>query len=232
MADFLDERMSAIVVEVEMVKQVCSDLDRRVQDLEQENRQLRSAVDFLSQQETERTQRTADILVCYTCTARSRSRSSHWQEVVRHIVRSEKEVEARQHNVVHSGVPEEMELDEVTSLLLRTIPGLEGEVRNARRLGRATSDGTPRNRPRLVKVELTASGKVRLWHGRRGLKHGESPIYVNNDLSFDERKNRKAVLPKYKALRAAGVRCSLPRDTILQDGTPIKPGILESALRE
>ena len=63
MADLLDERMSAIVVEVEMAKQVCSDLDRRVQDLEQENRQLRSAVNFLSQQEKERTQRTADILV-------------------------------------------------------------------------------------------------------------------------------------------------------------------------
>ena len=236
MADLLDERMSAIVVEVEMAKQVCSDLDRRVQDLEQENRQLRSAVDFLSQQETERTQRTADILVGESATPVRQDPAlgppSDWQEVVRHIVRSEKEVEAHQHNVVLSGVPEEMELDEVTSLLLRTIPGLEGEVRNARRLGRATSDGTPRNRPRLVKVELTASGKVRLWQGRRGLKHGESPIYVNNDLSFDERKNRKAVLPKYKALRAAGVRCSLPRDTILQDGTPIKPGILENALRE
>ena len=63
MAALLDERMSAIVVEVEMAKQVCSDLDRRVQDLEQENRQLRSTVHFLSQQETERTQRTADILV-------------------------------------------------------------------------------------------------------------------------------------------------------------------------
>ena len=105
-------------------------------------------------------------------------------------------------------------------------------MRNARRLGRATSDGTPRNCPRLVKVELTASGKVRLWQGRRGLKHGESPIYVNNDLSFDECNYCKAVLPKYKALREAGVRCSLPRDTILQDGTPIKPGILENALRE
>ena len=238
MSALLQDNLAAISKELETIKFACSDLDNRVEKLERENASLRETVTSLkgTVELRERTQRTADILVGESATPVRQDPAlgapSDWQEVVRHIVRSEKEVEALQHHVVLSGVPEEMELDEVTSLLLRTIPGLEGEVRNARRLGRATSDGTPRNRPRLVKVELTASGKVRLWQGRRGLKHGESPIYVNNDLSFDERKNRKAVLPKSKALRAAGVRCSLPRDTILQDGTPIKPGILENALRE
>ena len=65
--------------------------------------------------ETERTQRTADILVGESATPVRQDPAlgapSDWQEVVRHIVRSEKEVEARQHNVVLSGVPEEMELD-------------------------------------------------------------------------------------------------------------------------
>ena len=36
MSELLDERMAAIIVEVEMVKQACSDLDRRVEALEKE----------------------------------------------------------------------------------------------------------------------------------------------------------------------------------------------------
>ena len=142
---------------------------------------------------------------------------NEWQEVVRSIVRSERQVEARRNNVILSGVPVAMKPAEVTDLLVRTIPDLAGEIRGTHRLGREATEDAQRNRPRPVKVELTPRGKARLWQRRRDLKHGESPIYVNNNLSIDEHVNRKAALPKYKVLIAAGVRCSMPRDRILQD---------------
>ena len=123
---------------------------------------------------------------------------NEWQEVVRSIVRSERQVEARRNNVLLSGVPIAMKPAEVTDLLVRTIPDLAGEIRETHRLGREATEDAQRNRPRPVKVELTPRGKARLWQRRRDLKDGESPIYVNNDLSIDERVNRKAALPKYK----------------------------------
>ena len=95
-----------------------------------------------------------------------------------------------------------MEPADVTYLLVCTIPDLAGKVWETHRLGRETTEDAQRNRPRTVKVELTYSVKARLWPRRRDLKHGESLIYINNDLSVDKRVNRKAAL--------RWVRCSLP----------------------
>lgn len=52
MSDLLDESMAAIAVKLEMMKQVCSDLDRTVHALETENKQLKSTVNRPSERKS------------------------------------------------------------------------------------------------------------------------------------------------------------------------------------
>ena len=117
----MHQRMATIVVEVEMVKQPCSDLDRWVQALEKENRRLHSTVDFLSQQEPEKAQSTGDTSVRASTKSVQNNPApgamqDDWQEAVRHVVCSEKELEACQNNAVHAGMPDTIERDQVTYL--------------------------------------------------------------------------------------------------------------------
>lgn len=224
MSELLSEKVAAIVAEIQEVKLACSDLDRRVEAVESENRTLKRTVEDLRKHVLELEKE-----------ASSKSSTSQevdgggFQEAVRKVVLSEREIERRENNVILSGVPESV--TDIPQLLVDAAPELRNEIRSHHRLGRPSDPAaaTSGARPRLVKVELSPRGKARLWQERRNVKHADSPIYVNNDLSFQERARRKAVLPTYKALLAAGVRCSLPRDTILKDGTPISEDAIKRA---
>ena len=131
--------------------------------------------------------------------------------------------------MILSSLPESVVDDKVAKVLLKNVPELEGQVRASHRLGRPIPTPTPGGCPRLVKIELTSQGKYQLWKHQQQLEHGESPLYVNNGLSRQERVRRKAILPKYKALLAAGVRCTLPYDCIYQDDKPIDPAVVGNA---
>ena len=78
---------------------------------------------------------------------------NEWQEVVRSSGSSERQIEARQNNVMLSGVSVAIKPAEVTDLLVHTIPKLAGEVQGTHRLAREATEDAQRNRPRLVKVE-------------------------------------------------------------------------------
>ena len=108
MSALLQDNLAAISKELETIKFACSDLDNRVEKLERENASLRETVTSLkgTVELRERTQRTADILVGESATPVRQDPAlahlgapSDLQEVVRHIVCSEKEVEARQHTL-------------------------------------------------------------------------------------------------------------------------------------
>lgn len=115
-----------------------------------------------------------------------------WQDVVRMIVRFEREVEERQNNVVLAGVPERV--DDISSMLKSAIPELKDEIQSTVRLGRKPPPASS-SRPRLIKVVLMSRGKTHMWQKRRDLKHGEAPIFVNHDLTVQERSRRKSALP-------------------------------------
>ena len=101
--------MAAVIVEVGMVKHACSDLDRRVEA-------------------TLSTSECAATINPSEPTPGLDVSQNEWQEVIRSIVRSERQVEGRQNNVILPGVPVAMKLAEVTDLLVPTIPDLAGQV--------------------------------------------------------------------------------------------------------
>ena len=160
--------------------------------------------------------------------SRSRpNKEEEWSEVVRNITREEAQLESRRNNVVLScvGEPEEDCVDEnIEQVVQDIIPQIQGEIVSAVRLGRKGSTRTtPKSKqPRRILLCLTPRGKSLIWETRRTLSWGDHPVYVNHDLTPKEQAARRAVVPKFKALRDKNVRCSLPRSTILgEDGQPL-----------
>lgn len=160
--------------------------------------------------------------------------ASDWHEVVRKSVRSEREVKERQNKVILAGLPES--IDDISAMLKSAFPEMTDEIRSTVRLGHQPLPWAPSYWPRLVKVVFTARGKSQICQKRQDLKHGETSVFVNNDLSLHvpECTHCKSPLSTYmyKALLAAGVRCSLPRDKNLQNGEPTQSDAIDTLLKQ
>eukprot|EP00117_Sycon_ciliatum_P003345 scpid68389/ scgid8179/ len=119
-------------------------------------------------------------------------------------------------NVIISGIEEDTE-ETLVDVLASLVSDIDPSAFTAAdRLGRPGGD-----RPRLIRAKMTATTKAKLMDAHFGLKHGTNPVYVNHDLTMQQREARRSLLPKYKQLRSHGVKCFLPRDKILVDGKPI-----------
>ena len=129
----------------------------------------------------------------------------------------------RVNSVILSGTPE-AESENVSSKVVDLHPGIgTDDVLDAVRLGRKG------DKPRLIKAKLSPTGKQTLFLSRRDLKIKGTPVYVNHDLTPQERSARQALVLQCKMLRGLGVSCSLPRDKIVCDGKPMSAN--EIALR-
>ena len=155
-------------------------------------------------------------------------------EEVRRITRQEMEIEARKNNVVLAGVScsDSTNVEEVVKTLL---PDIQIEVLAVKKLGgkqRTHGSGSVSDQPpSRILVDLTPRGKAALWERRRSLTCNEKPVYVNHDLTRAEQASRRAVVPTYKQLRAAGIRCSLPRCSIVLDGKVMSSQDIQEALQ-
>lgn len=137
----------------------------------------------------------------------------------------------REKNIVISNIPED-EGEEVDDLLMKANDifekmGIHGvEVDDIYRIGRKKANGKPR--PLLVKL-LRNYQKRSVMKEKKQLK-GEK-IYINDDLTFDERKVEKALRDKYRDLSKGskdyrmGIRNG--KMTIWKSGAKFKEYIVE-----
>ena len=148
---------------------------------------------------------------------------------VRDLILEQQQQSAIKNNVIVSPLPE-MQSEDLRAVLLEMIPELAEHDFDAIRIGRAPeAPGSEANKPRLVRIQTTEAAK-RLLMRKRGLKHGETPVYVNHDLTFAERSRRKQLLPVFRSLRQAKVQCSLTRDRIIRDGKEMSDIDIQAAL--
>ena len=148
---------------------------------------------------------------------------------VRDLILEQQQQSAIKNNVIVSPLPE-MQSEDLRAVLLEMIPELAEHDFDAIRIGRAPeAPGSEANKPRLVRIQTTEAAK-RLLMRKRGLKHGETPVYVNHDLTFAERSRRKQLLPVFRSLRQAKVQCSLTRDRIIRDGKEMSDTDIQAAL--
>jgi len=138
------------------------------------------------------------------------------------LVREEAEKRNRVHNVVLRGVEEAA--DEYLPAIISSFASdvSVSDVRAASRITpRAKNSETSTSYPRLIRATLTTEGKQALLKHRFSAQYNGKPIYIMHDLTRQEQKRRKAVLPTYQKLRAANVECSLPKDRIIKDRKPM-----------
>ena len=205
MSELLDERLAVLICNVDNLSKDVKDLKARVNELEREKTELASTVQPLTEDMSTRTHSAV---------------SSHVPHDIVSTVRQVVEEECMQlqirDNVIISGIEEDTE-ETLVDVLASLVPDIEASTFTAAdRLGRPGGD-----RPRLIRAKMTATTKAKLIDARFGLKHGTNPVYVNHDLTMQQREARRSLLPKYKQLRSHGVKCFLPRDKILVDGKPI-----------
>jgi len=134
---------------------------------------------------------------------------------IRSFVREEAERHARSNNIIINGM-EEGPGEDLSAIVRGLCEDLApNDILDVMRVGKATE-----TKRRLVKVVLTPHGK-RALYAVRNATYNSKPIYVQHDLTRDERERRKKWVPLYKDLRKQQIKCSLPRDCILMDGLPL-----------
>ena len=147
-----------------------------------------------------------------------------WQTVHR-ISRNEAQKEARRDNVIVSGLVE-TEDENAEKIICDLVPECEPYILEATRIGKKVS-----NRHRRLLVKFSPRGKAIIWSKKTSLQRDGKNIYVGHDLTPAEREERQKQWPTFKKLREAGVPCSLPRATILQDGKAMTPAAIADALK-
>lgn len=131
------------------------------------------------------------------------------------LAREEAEICMRSRNVILYGIPEDDE-DTVSKTVRKLLP--ECKRADIARIGRQSTSATSNTRPRPIRVSgLTQEKKASILARRKGLKIGETEVYVGHDLTRLQQKRRKIVVPTYKALLKKGIKCSLPYDQIIKD---------------
>ena len=88
---------------------------------------------------------------------------------------------------------EESEDEDVKSEFASLIPGATPYIRDAKRIGKQLEGKT-----RPILVQLSPQGKTVVWENKRNLEQDGKPIYINHDLSTEERKKRKEARPHFK----------------------------------
>ena len=202
MNEVLDDRMAAIIVEVEELKNTCKELKERIEVLEHRNRKLTCTVESLGRSDASRTHP-------------SPVAGPQLDHTVREIVLEERRQHDLQDNVIISGLPES-DGENLTQLVSGLVPEVNPTAITVRRIGKPLE-----NKPRLVHVRTDPGTKARLLKHRFGLKHGTHSIYINHDLTRQQQDTRRRALPTFKQLRAKGIRCTLPLDIILVEGKPV-----------
>ena len=114
--------------------------------------------------------------------------------------------------VIISGLPES-DGENLTQLVSGLVPEVNPIAITVRRIGKPLE-----NKPRLVHVRTDPGTKARLLKHRFGLKHDTHSIYINHDLTRQQKDTRRLALPTFKQIRAKGIRCTLPLDIILVEG--------------
>ena len=73
---------------------------------------------------------------------------------------------------------------------------------------KATGDSGPWFRPILGNL---------LLRNKTSAQYKGDNVYIQHDLTRQEQRRRKDLVPKFRALRDKGVRCHLPRDKIINN---------------
>lgn len=124
-------------------------------------------------------------------------------------------------NIIISGV-EESKAENLEEIALSIGQALDvkmesREIRHVSRLGKPSQGNSP-DRPRLVKVQFfSAHSAMRFLRNRTRLRQSDKHknVYVNEDLSFDDRQRRKKLLPVFRELRSRNVTCHLRRGDLV-----------------
>lgn len=154
------------------------------------------------------------------------------------VVAEEVDISSRRLNVVVRGIVEDEGTVGLKSLCSEVLAVPESTIAYAERLGKHSTDaagGTgdasePKARP--VKIRFTdPSAKSHVYKKRFGLKMRGDPLFVDHDLTKQQRETRKAKVATYKQLRTKGVKCCLPYTDILNEkGVPLTDQEIAAAL--
>ena len=127
---------------------------------------------------------------------------------------------------------QELPSENLSAIIGTLAPQLAPEdIKSAARLGPSHSS-RPRDEtsgslagakpaPRLVRVVLSPQGKNLLLRNKTSAQYKGDNVYIQHDLTRQEQRRRKDLVPKFRALRDKGVRCHLPRDKIINNGAPL-----------
>ena len=153
------------------------------------------------------------------------------EDTLRDLVAEASEQQNRVNNVILRGV-QELPSENLSAIIGTLAPQLAPEdIKSAARLGPSHSsrprDETSSSRagakpaPRLVRVVLSPQGKNLLLRNKTSAQYKGDNVYIQHDLTRQEQRRRKDLVPKFRALRDKGVRCHLPRDKIINNGAPL-----------
>ena len=221
----LDQKAAALVVEAEDMKKTCQDLDRRVQVLETQNRTPSETV----------TAGEDCTVHTWASTIAGTSPSTYgpgvrvkeaapaialpYESIEEHFERFQRQSKAALYDPKEE-TPQNV-LEVCTSLMSE--PVCEAVV-SAERLGapsESSSDGPVRHRPVLVTF-ATKAAKLNFLKGRFKLECRSKPVFAHHDLTPEQQRQRKKMLPVFKELRSKGIKCIMPFGDILDgDGNHI-----------
>ena len=113
------------------------------------------------------------------------------------------------------------------------------DLLECRRLGKRPQpeNGTPSNasrRPRPLLLRFrTEQAKTNVMRRRQALVKSVNftRVYLNDDLTQLEQSRRRTLVPVFRQLRKAGVKCEIRRDKLLYEGKPISITEAEALLK-
>ena len=111
------------------------------------------------------------------------------------------------------------------------------DLLECRRLGKPqaerNSNQKPKPRPLLLRFQ-SEQAKRDVLKRRQALFRSEkfSKVYLNDDLTQQERLRRRTLVPVYQQLRRANVKCELRRDKLLKEGKAVSLGEAEALLKQ
>ena len=233
MSELLDERLANLVTQVADLTTEVTALKARLGDLEREKTDLAATVRFLTDDASNTAVQGGPVGAPLTSDAANAGPVVQLEPYnLSDIIAEEVERSNRTTSVIVRGLPaswnETLSLHCSTLFKCSTSDLLEVE----RLRPRATEHETPAPGPAPVRVRFGNKRlKASAYKDRLGLKVNGHDVYVNTDLTRQQQTKRKAVLPKYKQLRAKKVKCSLPYDVILDDkGTPLSDNAIQGLL--
>ena len=164
---------------------------------------------------------------------------------IRNMVDDIADQRTRDNNVILRGLKENSRED-LPALIAALVPDfkrddiiqvsrLEGRkqrVADSSASASASASTQPPDPPRPVRAVLTASGKSHLMRNKTRAKINGQPVYVNHDLTRQQQQRRRPLVAKFKALRAKGNPCHLPKDVIVMNGKPLTDADIEDLLNQ